>query len=224
MQEHMIYQDTYNKNGNKTKEGKNRQLAQEIGISYTTRMFEEMLNVENQGINFSWETFQENVAELVIITLLFNFSHTSKNIEELKNIAALAVKIEWANKVEQYSKDKELPLREKTNEQYISYAMEQATSIFYLEKERESSKEYFNRDDCDKKLKFFESINLEEYKKEAFETFYNKVSKYLENQDDIETYKLEINKKINVLYEKTKNELLKLEKERQLDQINRLRI
>lgn len=222
MQEHIIYQDTYNQNGNKTKEGKNRQFSQQIGISYSTRMFEEMLDVKNQGINFTWETFQESVARLVTSSLFLSFSHTPKNIEELKNIAALAAKIEWANKVEEYSKDNILPIREKTKEEYIAYAMEQATFSFYLEKERESSREYFNRDDYDKKQKFFESINIEQYKKEAFEVFCNKISKYIENKNTVEIYQLEIYKKIDILYAKTKQELKVLEKEMTFP--NKLRI
>ena len=92
---HVIFQDELNSAGNRTKAGKNKKLAQEIGISYAQKMFDFMKRLENQGPNFKWETFGNSLTSIACASLLTYFASKPKNLVELEEITKYAVLTEW---------------------------------------------------------------------------------------------------------------------------------
>lgn len=115
--EHRMYEDEFNKAGNRTKAGKNKQLAQKIGIAYAQKMFDFMKNEKNQGATFEWQTYGNNLKNVACASLFSHFSPTPKNIKELEEITEYAVTTEWKILLEDAkNKNEFLPLKEYAKE------------------------------------------------------------------------------------------------------------
>jgi hypothetical protein len=99
MNEHKTYPDELNKVGKRTKTGKNKQLAQEVGIKYAKKKFEEMQNTEAQPKNFDWKTYGHSLTGIVCSSLCTYFASSPKNMPELEEITKYAVVTEWNNLV-----------------------------------------------------------------------------------------------------------------------------
>lgn len=117
MADHHVYPDELNERGNKTRNGKNKRLAQELGIVIAKDMFESYLDVENQGTLFSWNFYGPTAARHASVQLPLCYRHKMKNIQELKAIAHEAALIEWSNLVASHDS---LPKAHYTYEELIS--------------------------------------------------------------------------------------------------------
>ena len=74
---------------------KNEKVAQEVGISVASAVFNDMKNVTNQGADFSWQTFGNTASSMASGNLLTYYSRKPRNLDYLKVIAEKSAATEW---------------------------------------------------------------------------------------------------------------------------------
>ena len=62
-------------------------IAEEHGKLSAISIFNDMLNVEYQGKNFSWRTFPDEFMEVMASTLYTNYKEIPNNLKELEEIS-----------------------------------------------------------------------------------------------------------------------------------------
>ena len=90
----------------------NKEFAKNVGEAIAKSMFNDMLNVQFQGQNFSWKSFPSNFKGLAYSKLFMHMKTTPKNMPELQEITANAFEAEAQRLIDDYVKDNPLPTKD----------------------------------------------------------------------------------------------------------------
>lgn len=204
MPKHVTYQDEFNEAGNKTKGGTNKRLAQEIGITAARHLFEEMKNVEMQGINFKWESGGETLKNAIGSSAFAYFRKTPTNIKELEGILEDSFEIEWQIQLENAKNNNiTLPLREVTIQNKVNFAISNATVNPFFDKQGECIKKIGDNNELEWRTELLNILNIEEFKKDSVERFAKTmVEKFKMNPDEAAKLAKENEEKMNTKVDK----------------------
>lgn len=93
------------------KKTRNEIYAEKIGQAVAKNMFESMLDITNQGDNFTWDRFSEIFSSTVKTQVFMGFKDGVKNIEGLKTIAVDSF-VEEVDKLKtEYQQNDTLPVK-----------------------------------------------------------------------------------------------------------------
>jgi hypothetical protein len=198
---HHVYADELNERGNKTRNGKNKRLAQELGIVVAKDMFETYLDVENQGPMFNWHSYSSSVARHASIQVPLYYRHSPKNIEELKVIAHESAAIEWKNLVSSHT---DLPKAKYPYKELISAFEREFTSNrinIALKEYKYSLKFDVNATNIDAvKLEFYKQLDVEKARRDSLSNLEYRINEQFELTDQ-QKAKEDLSKYINEFFD-----------------------
>lgn len=89
----------------------NEMIAKEYGEKYANTIFQDMLNVNNQGEDFKWENLPMMFREICGASLFMTYKKVPENFNELKELAKKCYTQEVRRLIKESENNQKLPVK-----------------------------------------------------------------------------------------------------------------